>query len=82
MFAKLLKSDNQTAATNFQDADRMLVSIRLSTPKTVTATSTFQLKFKMTDSVSVDLAYDGAAGRLYAIKNGADPFQIDLVISN
>ena len=38
--------------------------------------------FKMTDSVSVDLDYDEGTDVLYAVKNGADPFQIDLVITN
>ena len=38
--------------------------------------------FKMTDSVSVDLTYDEGTDVLYAVKNGADPFQIDLVITN
>lgn len=82
MYARLLKSDNVTTATTFQDADRMLVSIALTTPKTITVDSSFQLRFKMSDSVSVDLAYDDGVNRLYAIKNGADPFQIDLVINN
>jgi hypothetical protein len=34
----------------------------------------------MTDSVSVDLAYVEDTDRIYAIKVGADPFQIDLIV--
>ena len=80
MRAKLLKSD-LTTATNFEDADRMLVAIQLKSSKTISeSTAGFEIRFKMTDSVSVDLSYDEGADRLYAVKNGADPFQIDLIV--
>lgn len=80
MRAKLLKS-NLTTATNFEDADRMLVAMQLKSSKTISESTTgFEIRFKMTDSVSVDLAYDEGADRLYAVKNGADPFQIDLIV--
>jgi len=80
MRAKLLKSD-LTTATNFEDADRMLVAIQLKSSKAISESTTgFEIRFKMTDSVSVDLSYDGGTDRLYAVKNGADPFQIDLIV--
>ncbi len=80
MRAKLLKSD-LTTATNFEDADRMLVAIQLKSAKAISESNTgFEIRFKMTDSVSVDLSYDEGADRLYAVKNGADPFQIDLIV--
>ncbi len=80
MRAKLLKSD-LTTATNFEDADRILVAIQLGGSKSISeATTGFEIRFKMTDSVSVDLSYDGGSDRLYAVKNGADPFQIDLIV--
>jgi hypothetical protein len=80
MRAKLLKSD-LTTATNFEDADRILVAIQLESSKSISeATTGFEIRFKMTDSVSVDLSYDGGSDRLYAVKNGADPFQIDLIV--
>jgi len=80
MRAKLLKSD-LTTATNFEDADRILVAIQLESSKSISeATTGFEIGFKMTDSVSVDLSYDGGSDRLYAVKNGADPFQIDLIV--
>jgi hypothetical protein len=80
MRAKLLRSD-LTTATNFEDADRMLVAIQLKSSKAISESTTgFEIRFKMTDSVSVDLSYAGDSDRLYAIKNGADPFQIDLIV--
>ncbi|MGB0636615.1 MAG: hypothetical protein ACPGN6_04335 [Gammaproteobacteria bacterium] len=80
MRAKLLKSD-LTTATNFEDAARILVAIQLESSKSISeATTGFEIRFKMTDSVSVDLSYDGGSDRLYAVKNGADPFQIDLIV--
>jgi hypothetical protein len=80
MRAKLLKAD-LTPATNFENAKRMLVGIALTTAKTIdTSTAGFEVRFKMTDSVSVDLAYVEDTDRIYAIKVGADPFQIDLIV--
>jgi hypothetical protein len=81
MRAKLLEAD-LTTATKFQNADRLLVAAALSASKTVTTTSAIELKFKMTDSVSVDLGYNEDDSKLFAIKSGADPFQVDLVITN
>ena len=59
----------------------MLVAIQLKSSKTISeSTAGFEIRFKMTDSVSVDPSYDEGADRLYAVKNGADPFQIDLIV--
>ncbi len=78
--ARLLQSDNATTATSAANADRILVS--LAAPQTVTATSQFSLAFTLTDSVSVDMAHPGGSGTIYALKNGADPFQVTLTITN
>lgn len=74
---RLLKNDNITAATDENDGARMLVSIPNSA--TVTIKSKFSITFKLTDAVSIDFAPDG--GVIYALKNGADPFQITLSIT-
>lgn len=78
--ARLLQSDNATTATTEDNAARILVS--LATPQTVTATSQFSLAFTLTDSVSVDMAHPEGSGTIYALKNGADPFQVTLTITN
>jgi len=68
--AKLLKTDN-TAAGACTNATRMLWVVALNSPIDVTKKSKFQLEFKLTDSVSVDMASDGSTD--YAVKMGADP---------
>jgi hypothetical protein len=86
MRARLLKADltsdgNYETATNFENAGYMLVATQFKTAKNITADTTgFEIRFKMTDSVSVDLSYAGDSDLLYAVKNGADPFQIDLIV--
>ena len=76
--ARLLTPNNVSTATNFQDGARMLISLPFSGE--ITPTSNFDLKFTLTGSVSVDLAY--SAGLVHAVKNGADPFQVVLTITN
>ncbi|MFT7267790.1 MAG: hypothetical protein ACI9LL_001170, partial [Porticoccus sp.] len=34
------------------------------------------------DSVSVDSSYDGGSLQQYIVKMGADPFEVDLVITD
>ena len=46
----------------------------------VTPNSSFDLKFTLTDSVSIDMTED--QGEIYAIKNGVDPFQVSLTVNN
>ena len=74
---RLLQSDNLTAATDKDNGSRMLVSFP--NESIVTNNSKFNIQFKLTDSVSVDLAPD--LGVIYALKNGADPFQVSIVIT-
>ena len=39
-----------------------------------------KIKIKLTDAVSVDTGY--SSSKLYAVKMGADPVQVDVVISD
>ncbi|MFT7267598.1 MAG: hypothetical protein ACI9LL_000971 [Porticoccus sp.] len=82
MRVKLLQDDNLTTATGYGDAARMFARIDFSTDKVVTASSSFEIKFKLTDSVSVDSSYDGGSLQQYIVKMGADPFEVDLVITD
>ena len=80
MRAKLLQDDNASIATGFANAKRIFVRIDFATDKVVTASSKFEIKFKLTDAVSVDSGYDG--GNQYIVKMGADPFQVDVVVTD
>lgn len=76
----LLQDDNISQATTPLNAKRILAT--WAQPALVTATSSFALRFTLTDSVSVDMARDDNSQEIFAIKNGADPFQVALTISN
>ena len=76
--AKLLQNDN-SAATACTDATKMLWVVQWTNSKTVTKASQFSLEFKLTDSVSVDLATDNTTG--YAVKMGADPVTSILTVT-
>ena len=80
MTARLLQNDNTTTATSGDNAERAAVAFTFTTPQVVTASSQYELNFKINSSVSVDLAYSG--GSVWAVKNGADPFQVYMNISN
>ena len=80
MKAKLLQDDNKSVATGFGNAKRIFAVIDFATDKVVTASSKFEIKFKLTDAVSVDSGYDG--GNQYIVKMGADPFQVDVVVTD
>ena len=67
-----------TTATNADNGARMLIS--LPNNATVTETSQFSMNFRLTDAVSIDLAPDN--GNIYALKNGADPFEVTLTVTN
>ena len=82
MRAKLLQDDNASIATGFANAKRIFVRIDFATDKVVTASSKFEIKFKLTDAVAIDTGYDVGAERQYIIKLGADPFQVDLVVTD
>ncbi|MDB2325280.1 hypothetical protein N9W44_06955 [Alphaproteobacteria bacterium] len=75
---RLLQEDNVTTATNADNGARMLIS--LPNNATVTETSQFSMNFRLTDAVSIDLAPDN--GNIYALKNGADPFEVTLTVTN
>lgn len=80
MFAKLLQSDNETTASAYTNAERMLVVIDTAAPKVLLPTSQVEIKIKLTDAISVDTSY--ASSKIYAVKMGADPVQVDVVISD
>lgn len=80
MNGKLLQIDNATTATSYADAKRMLVVLDFTTDKVVTPNSKLELKFKLTDAVSVDHSLSDS--KIYAVKLGADPIQVDFVVTN
>ena len=82
MRAKLLQDDNASIATGFDDAKRIFARVTFATDKVVTASSKFEIKFKLTDAVSVDSGYDSDNNRQYIVKMGADPFQVDVVVTD
>tara|TARA_B110000503_G_scaffold9287_1_gene12628 strand:- start:3768 stop:4745 length:978 start_codon:yes stop_codon:yes gene_type:complete len=82
MRAKLLQADNLTTATGYGNAQRIFARIDFAADKVVTASSSFEIKFKLTDAVSVDSGYDSDNNRQYIVKMGADPFQVDVVVTN
>ena len=80
MIAKLLKSDNKSIATSGLDAARIFARINFANDKVVTESSSFEIKFKLTDAVSLDSGWDGANN--FMVKMGADPFQVEVVVTN
>ena len=81
MKGRLTQVDNTTTATSANNSERLAVVFTFTTPQTVTSASQYDLNFKIQDSVSVDLSYN-ISGTIYAIKSGANPFQIYMGISN
>ena len=79
MKGRLTQVDNTTTATSVDNSERLAVVFTFTTPQTVTSASQYDLNFKIQDSVSVDLSFSTA---IYAIKSGANPFQIYMGISN
>jgi len=82
MRAKLLKSDNKSIATSGLDAARIFARINFANDKIVTESSSFEIKFKITDAVSLDSAYDTGTLKQHMVKMGADPFQVEVVVTN
>ena len=74
----LLQQDNITTATDEENGARIMAVLPINAA--VTPNSSFDLKFTLTDSVSIDMTED--QGEIYAIKNGADPFQVSLTVNN
>jgi hypothetical protein len=76
--ARLLKADNKTTSTSASESARMMMVIVQDV--TITdVTSSMNLAFKLTDAVSVDLEL-GDDDNIYALKNGADPFQVVVTV--
>ena len=82
MKAKLLQDNNISIATGFGNAKRIFAVVDFATDKVVTASSNFEINFKLTDAVAIDTGYDVGAERQYIIKMGADPFQVDVVVTD
>lgn len=78
--AILLTSDNVTTATSAANAKRILVALPITAD--VTSTSQFDLKFTLTRAVSIDLHLDTGSNTVTALKNGADPFEVALTVTN
>jgi hypothetical protein len=77
--ASLLKSTD-VFATACTDAAKILWTTTLTTPYVVTAESTYELKMKTTDSVSVD--FDSSGSNNNIMKMGADPIQLYLTVTD
>ena len=82
MKGRLTQVDNTTTATSANNSERLAVVFTFTTPQTVTSASQYDLNFKIQDSVSVDLSFHNDSQVIYAIKSGANPFQIYMGISN
>ena len=82
MKGRLTKVDNIATATSANESERLAVVFTFTTPQSVTSASQYDLNFKIQDSVSVDLSYNDSTEKIYAIKSGANPFQIYMGISN
>lgn len=77
--AALLQATDTSYATACTNASKLLWSIALTSPVKVTPTSTFNLRFKLTDAVSVDFS---SSSDTKILKMGADPIQALLTVSN
>jgi hypothetical protein len=78
-FGSLLQS-NTAYATNCGNADRLLWTIVLDVPVTTTLTSSFDMRMRTVNAVSVD--FSGESGNNDIVKMGADPIQAFLVVTN
>ena len=71
---KLLRDDDIRTATTILNAARIFYPIKFATPLVVGPdTTTFEMSFGVSGSVSVDFTTDGA-NKLINLKAGADPF--------
>ncbi len=78
-FGSLLQS-NTAYATTCGNADRLLWTIVLDAPVTTTLTSSFDMRMRTVDAVSVD--FSGESSNNDIVKMGADPIQAFLVVTN
>jgi len=80
MRAMLLTQDNETTSPSAADAARIFARIDFANDKVVTESSSFEIKFKLTDAVSLDSGWNGFNN--FMVKMGADPFQVEIVVTN
>lgn len=78
-FGSLLQS-NTAYATECTNADRILWTIELDTPIKTSLTSSFELKMRTVDAVSVDFSGDASDKAL--MKMGADPIQAYIEVTD
>jgi hypothetical protein len=76
----LLTQDNKTTSPSAADAERLFARIDFANDKVVTESSSFEIKFKLTDAVSLDSGWDGVNS--FMVKMGADPFQVEVLVTN
>ena len=75
--AILLKDDKVTVADTMESGVAMLYAVALTTPLAITEeTTTFNIGFGLSGSVSVDFTTKNGSNELYIVKHGADPVDI------
>ena len=75
-----LLQSNDTYATTCQNGAKILWTTLLTTPYVITDDSTFALNIKTVDGVSID--FDGGASGATVLKVGANPPQLNLVVTD
>jgi hypothetical protein len=82
MAGVLLQTDETTAST-LANAQRIFGAFKLGTPLVITENIIgLELQFNTSESVSVDLQYDGSGDDIQAKKIGVEPFGIKFVVTN
>jgi len=75
--AMLLQDDLTTVATTMENGVVMLYAVALTTPLAITEdTTTFNIGFGLSGSVSIDFTTKSGSDELYITKHGADPVDI------
>ena len=75
-----LLQSNDTYATTCQNGAKILWTTLLTTPYVVTDDSTFALNIKTVEGVSID--FDSGESSATVLKVGANPPQLNLVVTN
>jgi hypothetical protein len=79
--AILLQDDLTTLATTMENGVVMLYSVALTTPLAITEdTTTFNIGFGLSGSVSIDFTNKSGSDELYITKHGADPVDIRFTV--
>jgi len=82
MAGALLQTD-ETIASTLANAQRILGAFKLGTPLVITENIIgLELQFNTSESVSVDLQYDGSGEDIQAKKIGVEPFGIKFAVTN